>query len=239
MYIERLNALAQAAADNPKVDNQKIKSRIMEDYQKLANYYSEFKARDQYRDAAYAAFDDLQKLAVQLRAFPLFNDKQDKDEQIFAMVKEFFMDEVKNPPKRNDGAKLKTAVRYYSRSGNTKIVAEAMADALGINAVSVDQPEAPITEPVDVLFIGGALYAYGIDRHLKEYIRSLNPANVKNAVVFSTSWISRHSLDLITDALKARGITVRDETFYVKNRASDKQLRQAEGFARMICEKIR
>lgn len=58
---------------------------------------------------------------------------------------------------------MNAAVRYYSRSGNTKAVAEAIAKGAGVQAVSVDAADAKITEPVDVLFIGGALYAYGLD----------------------------------------------------------------------------
>ena len=37
---------------------------------------------------------------------------------------------------------MKTAVRYYSRSGNTKAVAEAIAEAAGVKAVPVDSPDA-------------------------------------------------------------------------------------------------
>ena len=61
------------------------------------------------------------------------------------------------------------AVRYFSRTGNTKAVAEAIAKEAGVSAVSVDSPDAAIKQPIDVLFIGGALYAYGIDNHLKDY----------------------------------------------------------------------
>lgn len=126
------------------------------------------------------------------------------------------------------------AVRYYSRSGNTKMVADAIAEALGVKAVSVDQPDAALKEKADVLFIGGALYAYGLDKHLKEYLNSLDPAKVGKAVVFSTSWISKHSIDLIKNALKAKGIPVEEETFYVKSKPSPDQLEEAKKFtARM------
>lgn len=59
------------------------------------------------------------------------------------------------------------AVRYYSRSGNTKLVADAIAQAIGTTAISVDQADAKITQSIDTLFVGGALYAYGLDKHLK------------------------------------------------------------------------
>ena len=127
---------------------------------------------------------------------------------------------------------MNIAVRYYSKSGNTRAVAEAVAEAVGVKAVSVDTAEADIKEPVDLLFIGGALYAYGLDKHLKEYLETLKKENVKKAVVFSTSWLSKHSVDLIKNGLKEAGIPVEEEFFYVKNKPSDEQKKQAADFAR-------
>lgn len=127
---------------------------------------------------------------------------------------------------------MKTAVRYYSRSGNTKAVAEAIAKAAGVSAVSVDSAEAAIQEPVDVLFIGGALYAYGIDSHLKVYLKTLKKSDAKKAVVFSTSWISKHAVDIIKKELGEKGIPAVDEIFYVKNRPNSEQLDQAAAFTK-------
>lgn len=127
---------------------------------------------------------------------------------------------------------MKAAVRYYSRSGNTKAAAEAIAEAASVPAVSVDAPNAALNEPVDVLFIGGALYAYGLDGHLKAYLKTLNKDMVRKAVVFSTSWLSRHSLDLIKKGLSEAGIPVEEETFYAKNRPNAAQLKDAAAFAR-------
>lgn len=126
---------------------------------------------------------------------------------------------------------MNIAVRYYSRSGNTRAVAEAIAKAADISAISVDQSDAVITEPVDVLFIGGALYAYGLDSHLKDYLETLDKDKVKKAVVFSTSWISKHSLDLIKKGLVEKGIPVESETFYVKSKPNEAQLQDAAAFA--------
>ncbi len=127
---------------------------------------------------------------------------------------------------------MKAAVRYYSRSGNTRLVAEAIAKAAGVEAVSVDAAEAALCEPAEVLFIGGAVYAYGIDRRLQDYLRALPQGVARRAVVFSTSWVSRHAIDLIKKALTQKGVAVADEAFYVKNKPSAEQLRQAEDFAR-------
>lgn len=127
---------------------------------------------------------------------------------------------------------MTVAVRYYSRSGNTKLVADAIAKAAGVPAISVDSSDAALDEPVDVLFVGGALYAYGLDKHLSAWLDALDTSKVGKAVVFSTSWISRHSLDLIKNALEKKGVTVQERTFYVKNHASSQQLDEAAAFAR-------
>lgn len=127
---------------------------------------------------------------------------------------------------------MNIAVRYYSRSGNTRAVAEAIAAAAQVAAVSVDQPDAALAGPADVLFIGGALYAYGIDSHMKEYLKSLKKGDAKKAVVFSTSWISKHAIDLIKKWLGEAGIPVVEESFYVKNKPNSEQLKAAEAFAR-------
>jgi flavorubredoxin len=127
---------------------------------------------------------------------------------------------------------MKIAVRYYSRSGNTRAVAEAIAKASGVEAISVDQANAAISEPVDVLFLGGALYAYGIDNNLKEYLKSLKKEDAVKAVVFSTSWLSKHAVDLIKNGLTDAGIPVEKESFYVRGKPGDDKLKDAAEFAR-------
>lgn len=131
---------------------------------------------------------------------------------------------------------MTTAVRYYSRSGNTKLVAEAIAEAAGVNAISVDESDAPIDDRVDILFIGGALYAYGIDENLKKYLSAVSKESVGKAVLFSTSWISKHALDLIRRELEEKGIPVETDTFYVKSKAVKSQLSDAKEFAKRFVQ---
>lgn len=47
------------------------------------------------------------------------------------------------------------AVRYQSRGGNTKVVAEAIAKAAGVIAESIDTP---VSEPIDLLIVGGTAF---------------------------------------------------------------------------------
>ena len=131
---------------------------------------------------------------------------------------------------------MKVQVRYYSRSGNTKILAEAIAKGVNTKAISIDDSDALINDKTDVLFIGGALYAYGLDNKIKEYISNLDSRNIKKAVVFSTSWISKHSIDLIKKALKNKGIDVAKNYIYYKNKPSEIELKEAEEIAKKLIE---
>ena len=67
---------------------------------------------------------------------------------------------------------------------------------------------------------------------MKAWLKILKKENVKKAAVFSTSWISKHSLDLLKKGLAEAGIPVEGETFYVKNRPDAQQLKAAEKFAK-------
>lgn len=51
---------------------------------------------------------------------------------------------------------------------------------------------------------------------------------------FSTSWLSKHALDLIAKGLKEKGIEVVSETFYLKSKAVDSNIAAAEEFAKRV-----
>lgn len=59
---------------------------------------------------------------------------------------------------------MKIVVRYQSRGSNTKLVAEAIANKAGDKAESITVPH---NLQVDFLFIGGGVYAHGLDDSLK------------------------------------------------------------------------
>ena len=129
---------------------------------------------------------------------------------------------------------MEVKVRYYSRSGNTKALAEAIAKAINTKALSIDDNDALINDKTDILFLGGALYAYGLDNKLKKYIANLNSNNINKAIVFSTSWISKHSINLIKKSLKNKGIDVIEEYIYYKNKPSNNELKEAEKIAKEL-----
>ncbi|MBQ9031067.1 MAG: flavodoxin [Parasporobacterium sp.] len=105
------------------------------------------------------------------------------------------------------------AVRYFSKSGNTKTIAEAIAEGINVKAVSItDEPA--LKEDVDVLFLGGAPYANIMAPELKQYAENLDKTKVKKVVLFTTSNWSRRTVLTLKKILQKKGITVAEDYFY-------------------------
>lgn len=78
---------------------------------------------------------------------------------------------------------MKTAVRFFTRSGNTKKLADAIASYLETEAKSVD---VPLEEAVDILFLGCSYYAFDVDEAVKRFV-SENAGKIGKIVCFGTS----------------------------------------------------
>ena len=105
------------------------------------------------------------------------------------------------------------AVRYFSKLGNTKTIAEAIVQGAGVPAVSVTE-ESELKESVDILFLGGAPYANIMAPELKEYAEKLDPSKVGKVILFTTSNWSRRTVVALKKMLRGRSITVDDDYFY-------------------------
>lgn len=105
------------------------------------------------------------------------------------------------------------AVRYYSKLGNTKQIAEAIAEGAGVEAVSI-VGEPKLTEHVDTLFLGGAPYADIMAPELKKYAEDLDSAMVGRVVLFTTSNWSQRTVLALKKILREKGIPVEDKYFY-------------------------
>ena len=79
---------------------------------------------------------------------------------------------------------MKIAVRYYTKTGNTKRLAEAVARAVGEEALPVSMP---VDDPVDILFLGNSYYAFSIDPEVRDFIRSLDNSKVGRIVNFGSA----------------------------------------------------
>jgi flavorubredoxin len=126
---------------------------------------------------------------------------------------------------------MNVAVRYYSQSGRTEKIAQAIARGAGVQAVSITQ-EPALLEQTDLLFLGGAPYANIMAPQLKTYAENLSAAKVKKVVLFTTSNWSRRTVLALKKQLKSQGIRVPDESFYAQAAKVDGKINDAEKFGK-------
>ncbi len=112
---------------------------------------------------------------------------------------------------------MKTAIRYYSKTGHTKKMAERIEKVIGTKALSIDNP---INEDVDVLFLGSAVYAAGIDGNVKNFIASLNKEKVKNVICFSSAAVLTSSYPQVKTLLEKQGLNVDEREFHCRGQFS-------------------
>ncbi len=107
---------------------------------------------------------------------------------------------------------MNVAVRYYSRGGNTKKLAEAISSAIGVPAKTTSEP---LEEDVDILFLGSSVYAYGVDDSVKKFIKGIN-VNVGKVVNFSTAAVVKSTYNQVKKLLDEKDIPMAKEEFYCK-----------------------
>ncbi|MBQ9493441.1 MAG: flavodoxin [Oscillibacter sp.] len=107
---------------------------------------------------------------------------------------------------------MNIAVRYYSKGGNTKKIAEAIAQALGVEAETVDRP---LDEKTDMVFLGSAVYANGIDESVKRFLRK-NADNIGTLYNFSTAAIVPSTYQQVKKVADENGITLSPREFHCK-----------------------
>ena len=105
------------------------------------------------------------------------------------------------------------AVRYYTKTGNTKKLADAVAGELGVEAKPISDP---ITEPVDILFLGNSYYAFSIDPEVRAFIASLDKEKVGEIVNFGSAAMLNSTLKKVKAEADKVGIPVDSKEFHCK-----------------------
>ena len=108
---------------------------------------------------------------------------------------------------------MKFAVRYYTKTGNTKRLAEAVAGALGVEALPISEP---VNEAVDFLFLGNSYYAFSIDPEVRSFIRSLDKSKVGKIVNFGSAAMLNSTYKKVKAEADKIGIAVDEKEFHCK-----------------------
>lgn len=138
---------------------------------------------------------------------------------------------------------MKYAVRYYTKTGNTKRLAEAVAKELGEDALPISTP---IKEKVDVLFLGNSYYAFSIDPEVRSFVASLDREKVGKIVNFGSAALLNSTYKKVKAEADKVGIPMLDKEFHCKGefkglhkgRPNDEDLKAAAEFTRKIKEEL-
>ena len=134
---------------------------------------------------------------------------------------------------------MRIAVRYYTKTGNTKRLAEAVAKAVGEQALDLS---APITEPVDILFLGNSYYAFSIDPEVRDFVRKLDKTKVGRIVNFGSAAMLNSTYKKVKAEADKVGIPMDEREFHCKGefkgihkgRPNEEDLAAAAEFAKSI-----
>ena len=117
---------------------------------------------------------------------------------------------------------MRFAVRYYTKTGNTKRLAEAIAAELGVEALPISEG---ISEQVDYLFLGNSYYAFNIDPEVKAFIGSLDKNMVGKIVNFGSAAMLNSTYKKVKAEADKKGIAMDEKEFqltYYKNTKTSK-----------------
>ncbi len=105
---------------------------------------------------------------------------------------------------------MTTAIRYYTKFGHSAQMAEVVGQVVGTKPLTVGTP---VSEPVDVLYLGTGVLFGKIHKEMENYIRTLTPDKVKRVVCFGSCAIIPSPVPQMSKLLAAQGITVDQRSF--------------------------
>ncbi len=134
---------------------------------------------------------------------------------------------------------MKAAVRYYTKTGNTKRLAEAVAKAVGAEALPIS---APVTEQVDILFLGNSYYAFSIDPEVRAFVQALDKSKVGRIVNFGSAAMLNSTYKKVKAEADKAGIPMDEREFHCKGefkgihkgRPNEEDMKAVAEFAKKI-----
>ncbi len=109
---------------------------------------------------------------------------------------------------------MNIAIRYYSQTGNTKKLAEAIAAELGVEAKDVSHP---LEEKTDILFLCNSVYWAGIDKKVKRFVNT-NALKIGTLVNVSTAALIESTYKQMKTVAAEAGVTLSDQEFHCRGK---------------------
>ena len=141
----------------------------------------------------------------------------------------------------------KAIIIYDTRSGNTRMIAEAIQEGMreaGVEVLSKRTAEVTANElaDVDAVVLGAPTYNHDLFSSMKTFLFKMEKAELKGKVgaVFGSYGWSGESVQMMADTMKhIFGMNVMGPGLKLVGRPSGSSLEQGKEFGRKIAEKIK
>lgn len=143
---------------------------------------------------------------------------------------------------------MEIQIRYQSRGGNTRAVAEIIGEMLNIKAEPLN---IPLPEYTDLLFLGGGVYKWGADEELKKYFNTISGDKISKIAAFSTSGGMSVTIKQIFEAANRAGIICCNNSLCIKlllqghsalgrvgGNLTEEQINKAKAFVNAVIDEI-
>jgi flavodoxin len=142
-----------------------------------------------------------------------------------------------------NGGNMNIRVLYHSLTGNTRRIAEAIAEEAGCATEKTTGADPALA--ADILFLGAALHKGGLDESLVNRIRGMDPLKIKGVAVFVTcinEIAGEKAMRMITALLRGRGLRTIGSgfacrgkfLFFNRKQPDSAAIDRAKAFARAI-----
>jgi flavodoxin len=101
---------------------------------------------------------------------------------------------------------MKPCVLYFSRTGNTKSMAEAISESIEAPVFSMTSSDPSVVKDFDMLIVGTPVEGFRPAKETTEFVERLSKAEGKKAIVFCTCalWKGR-TFSVLTKELSKKG----------------------------------
>lgn len=137
---------------------------------------------------------------------------------------------------------MKIAIRYFTKTGNTKKLAEAISEVVKVPALNAK--DNPITEDIDILFLGSSVMATKLRRQVKDYINTFD-TKIGLIVNFSIGGLIESTYKPVKKLIQNKGYNMAPEEFHSigqmwkfnKGHPNKEEIKAAKAFSKSILKK--
>lgn len=137
---------------------------------------------------------------------------------------------------------MKIAIRYFTKSkkGNTYKLAKVVSEVTGLEALTVEND---LAEEVETLFLVNAMYAFNIDKEVKEFLER-NASKIKCIVNVNSAASGSSTLKSVKKVADKLNISVSEKEYHTvaswininKGRPNEEDLNKLREFVKGVIE---